>query len=149
MLVAALVVTPTAVAAAGPRCGGRPSWPPGPASGAFLSDPVRGRAAGAARLSTRVFGIWMSLEPAVAALIGLALLGQHLSVSEWAAVGCVVVACVGAARSAPRLPRPICQARPQFPPAPDLAAGPPPSVPGLGTQRHNYPAYDRDQPSSR
>jgi len=42
----------------------------------------------------------------VAALIGLALLGQHLSVSEWAAVGCVVVACVGAARSAPLAPAP-------------------------------------------
>ena len=52
------------------------------------------------RLPTRVFGIWMSLEPAVAALIGLAVLGQHLSAGQWAAVGCVVAACVGAARSA-------------------------------------------------
>jgi inner membrane transporter RhtA len=48
-----------------------------------------------------VFGIWMSVEPAVAALIGLALLGQHLSVAEWAAVGCVVAASIGAARAAP------------------------------------------------
>jgi len=52
------------------------------------------------RLSTRVFGIWMSPEPVAAALIGLALPGQHLPVSEWAAVGCVVIACIGAARSA-------------------------------------------------
>jgi inner membrane transporter RhtA len=58
-----------------------------------------------------VFGIWMSLEPVAAALIGLALLGQHLSVGEWAAVGCVVTACIGAAcigaaRSAPPSPAP-------------------------------------------
>jgi inner membrane transporter RhtA len=53
------------------------------------------------RLPSRVFGIWMSVEPAVAALIGLALLGQHLSVAEWAAVGCVVAASIGAARAAP------------------------------------------------
>jgi inner membrane transporter RhtA len=44
----------------------------------------------------------MSVEPAVAALIGLFLLGQHLSVAEWAAVGCVVAASIGAARAAPR-----------------------------------------------
>jgi inner membrane transporter RhtA len=49
-------------------------------------------------LPSQVFGIWMSIEPAVAALIGLFLLGQHLSLAEWAAVGCVVAASVGAAR---------------------------------------------------
>ena len=46
----------------------------------------------------RLFGVWMSLEPAVAALIGLALLGQHLSAVEWLAICCVMVACAGAAR---------------------------------------------------
>jgi len=39
----------------------------------------------------------MSLEPAVAALIGLALLGQHLSAVQWLAICCVMVACAGAA----------------------------------------------------
>jgi len=102
MLVAALVVTPTAVAAAGPALR-RPSVLAAGASVGVLSSaiPYAVELRALRRLSTRVFGIWMSLEPAVAALIGLALLGQHLSVSEWAAVGCVVVACVGAARSAP------------------------------------------------
>ena len=52
------------------------------------------------RVPARVFGIWMSLEPAVAALVGLALLGEVLGLAEWAAVGCVVVACAGAARGA-------------------------------------------------
>jgi inner membrane transporter RhtA len=50
------------------------------------------------RVPTRVFGVWMSLEPAVAALIGLAVLGQRLSLLEWAGICCVVVASAGAAR---------------------------------------------------
>jgi inner membrane transporter RhtA len=41
----------------------------------------------------------MSLEPAVAALVGLVLLGQGLRWYEWAAVGCVVLASAGAART--------------------------------------------------
>jgi threonine/homoserine efflux transporter RhtA len=88
------------------------------------------------RLSTRVFGIWMSLEPAVAALIGLALLGQHLSVSEWAAVGCVVVACVGAARSAPPAPTPDLPGPAPVPPAPDLGGR---SAPVCTRSRHPAP----------
>lgn len=51
------------------------------------------------RIPAKVFGIWMSLEPAVAALVGLVLLGQGLRWYEWAAVGCVVVASAGAART--------------------------------------------------
>jgi inner membrane transporter RhtA len=50
------------------------------------------------RVPPRVFGIWMSSEPAVAALVGLALLGQALAVREWLAIGCVMAACAGAAR---------------------------------------------------
>jgi inner membrane transporter RhtA len=50
------------------------------------------------RIPARIFGIWMSLEPAVAALVGLALLGEALAPREWAAIGCVIVACAGAAR---------------------------------------------------
>jgi len=52
------------------------------------------------RIPARVFGVWMSLEPAVAALIGLVMLGQRLSAVEWFAIGCVIVACAGAARGA-------------------------------------------------
>ena len=52
------------------------------------------------RIPARVFGIWMSLEPAAAALVGLVILGQALAVREWLAIGCVMVACAGAARGA-------------------------------------------------
>jgi inner membrane transporter RhtA len=48
------------------------------------------------RLRAATFGVLMSLEPAMAALSGLLFLGQHLRVREWVAIGCVVVASVGA-----------------------------------------------------
>ncbi|HYB85277.1 MAG TPA: EamA family transporter, partial [Streptosporangiaceae bacterium] len=54
------------------------------------------------RIQARVFGIWMSLEPAVAALVGLVMLGESLAVSEWVAIVCVMVACAGAARGSSR-----------------------------------------------
>jgi inner membrane transporter RhtA len=50
------------------------------------------------RVPARVFGVWMSMQPAVAALIGLAMLGQRLSLPEWAGICFVVVASAGAAR---------------------------------------------------
>ncbi|HEX5495770.1 MAG TPA: EamA family transporter [Mycobacteriales bacterium] len=51
-------------------------------------------------IPARTFGLLMSMEPAVAALIGFAVLGEVLSVREWLAIGLVVAACVGATRSA-------------------------------------------------
>jgi inner membrane transporter RhtA len=46
----------------------------------------------------RVFGVLMSLEPAVAALCGLVVLGQLLGPAQWAAVCLVVAASIGATR---------------------------------------------------
>ncbi|MEU8197884.1 EamA family transporter [Microbispora amethystogenes] len=51
------------------------------------------------RMPKRVFGILMSLEPAVAALVGLFVLHEVLQGREWAAIGCVVVASIGATRA--------------------------------------------------
>jgi inner membrane transporter RhtA len=51
------------------------------------------------RIPTSLFGVWMSVQPAVAALIGLVLLSQHLSLPEWAGIGCVIAASAGAAAS--------------------------------------------------
>jgi inner membrane transporter RhtA len=47
-------------------------------------------------LPARVFGVLMSLEPAVAAIAGLVVLGQDLEVREWLAIVLVVVASAGA-----------------------------------------------------
>jgi inner membrane transporter RhtA len=52
------------------------------------------------KIPTRVFGILMSLEPAVAALIGLVVLQESLRWSQWIAVLCVVAASAGATRGA-------------------------------------------------
>src|SRR4051794_21011157 len=54
------------------------------------------------RLPPRVFGVLLSLEPAVAALAGWALLAQPLGAPEAVAVGVVVVASVGSTLSARR-----------------------------------------------
>jgi inner membrane transporter RhtA len=51
-------------------------------------------------LPNGVFGVLMSLEPAVAALIGFLALSQGLSASEIAAVAMVVIASAGALRGA-------------------------------------------------
>ncbi|MFJ5534124.1 EamA family transporter [Streptomyces sp. NPDC093261] len=51
------------------------------------------------RLPPRVFGVLTSLEPAVGALIGLFLLGQHLAAPQWVGVGAVALAAVGATRT--------------------------------------------------
>jgi len=51
------------------------------------------------RLRPALFGVLMSLEPAAAALAGLLVVGEHLSVVQWLAIGCVVAASVGATRA--------------------------------------------------
>ena len=50
-------------------------------------------------LPAATFGVLMSLEPAAAALAGLVVVGEDLAVAQWAAIGCVVVASVGATRA--------------------------------------------------
>jgi inner membrane transporter RhtA len=52
------------------------------------------------KMPPRVFGILMSLEPAMAALAGLIVLGELLDWLQWTAVLCVVAASVGATRGA-------------------------------------------------
>ncbi len=47
------------------------------------------------RVTPRAFGVMMSLEPALATAAGFAVLGQHLSLREWIALGLVVAANAG------------------------------------------------------
>jgi inner membrane transporter RhtA len=51
------------------------------------------------RLPARVFGVLMSLEPAVAALAGLVVLGQRLSARDLVAIALVICASVGVTRT--------------------------------------------------
>ena len=52
------------------------------------------------RIPVQVFGVLMSLEPAIAALVGLVLLGEVLGLREIAAIALVVTASVGATKTA-------------------------------------------------
>jgi inner membrane transporter RhtA len=54
------------------------------------------------RLTTAAFGTLMSLEPAIAMVIGFLVLHQELGLLAVAGIGCVVAAGVGAERSGAR-----------------------------------------------
>jgi inner membrane transporter RhtA len=98
MCVAAVLVTGPGVAAGAPRMF-RPSLLAAGAAIGLLSSviPYWLEFEALRRVPARVFGVWMSVQPAVAALIGLALLGQRLTAAEWAGICCVAVASGGAA----------------------------------------------------
>jgi inner membrane transporter RhtA len=99
MVVSAVLVTPTAVISGGSAMFRPAVLATGAAVGMLSSViPYRLELESLRRMPTRLFGVWMSLEPAVAALIGLVMLGQHLTVLEWLAIGCVMIACAGAAQ---------------------------------------------------
>jgi len=99
MVVAGVVVIGPAAEAAGPAFSHPSLLADGLAIGLLSSAvPYRLELEALRRLPARVFGILMSLEPAVAALVGLALLGEALAVRQWLAVALVVIACGGAAR---------------------------------------------------
>jgi inner membrane transporter RhtA len=98
MCVAAVAVTAPGVAAGAPKMF-RPSLLAAGAGIGLLSSviPYWLELEALRRIPTSLFGVWMSVQPAVAALIGLAVLGQHLSPAEWAGICCVVAASAGAA----------------------------------------------------
>ena len=130
MLVAALAVTPAALSAARGALGRPAVLATGAAIGLLSSViPYRFELEALRRIPAGVFGIWMSLEPAVAALVGLVLLGQVLGAGEWAAIGCVMVACAGAARGSAARNRSAPDARPACQPEPsDPTMGPCPPI---------------------
>jgi threonine/homoserine efflux transporter RhtA len=119
MIVAAILVTGPAVAQAGPALTQPGPIAEGLAVGLLSSViPYRFELEALRRVPAGVFGIWMSLEPAVAALVGLALLGEALEARQWLAIVLVIIASAGAARSS---------AGPNQPPAKLPADVPPPA----------------------
>jgi inner membrane transporter RhtA len=101
MVIGAIAVTPVAAASAGAVLF-RPSVLAAGLGIGVLSSviPYRFELEALRRLPARVFGICMSLEPAVAALVGVVLLGQALGLAQWLAIGCVMAATAGAALGA-------------------------------------------------
>jgi inner membrane transporter RhtA len=59
------------------------------------------------RIPPRVFGILMSLEPAAGALAAMIVLSEFLTFIQWLAMACVVIASIGATRTAPRSQEPV------------------------------------------
>jgi len=101
MVVSAIVVTPPALIAGGSAMFRPAILAVGMAIGVLSSViPYWLELESLRRMPMRLFGVWMSLEPAVAALIGLVMLSQHLTIVEWIAICCVMAACAGAAQGA-------------------------------------------------
>ena len=103
LAVAAVVVVPVGVREAGAAL-----WDPhvllfGLAVAAVSSAvPISLEMVALKRLPKEAFGIMISMEPAVAALLGLALLGEHLSALQWLAIGCTMLAAAGSSVTAQR-----------------------------------------------
>jgi inner membrane transporter RhtA len=133
MCVAAVVVTPPGVIQGAPKMF-RPQLLATGAGIGLLSSviPYWLELEALRRIPASLFGVWMSVQPAVAALIGLIFLGQHLSIAEWSGICCVVAASAGAAHSAATSARVIPPGHPATPPATDapefLPSPSPPTV---------------------
>lgn len=99
MCVASLVMTPVGIAAGGSHLLEPRSLLLGAAVGLLSSAiPYSFENEALRRIDPAVFGVLMSIEPAVAALAGLLLLGQGLSARAVLGIALVVIASVGAAR---------------------------------------------------
>lgn len=54
------------------------------------------------RLSTRVFGLLMSMEPAIATLVGLVLLGERIGIRSFVSIVLITIAIIGTLRGESR-----------------------------------------------
>ena len=98
MAAGALIVLPAGVIrAGGALVAARPAGLGARRGARLLGAAVLARARGAATAPEAVFGVLMSLDPAVAALAGWLLLDQDLGARELLAIAMVVVASAGAA----------------------------------------------------
>ena len=105
MMLAAVLALPFGVAGAGARLLEPRSLALGAAIGLLSSAiPYSLELEALRRIAPAVFGVLMSLEPAVAALAGFLVLGQTLGPRELAGMALVVAASVGVARRARAAP---------------------------------------------
>jgi inner membrane transporter RhtA len=107
MLAAALLTVPVGLAKSGTKLFSGAVLPLGLALAVVSSAlPYSLEMIAMPRLPAKTVGVLMSLEPAVAAIFGLLLLGEHLNILQSAAIGSIMVASAGsaAARDAKGLP---------------------------------------------
>jgi inner membrane transporter RhtA len=97
LIIAALVTVPIGLFAAGSALIAPASLPLGLGIAVFSSAlPYTLEMVALRRLSTRTFGTLMSFEPAIAAIAGLLLLREHLTLLQYLAIAAIVAASVGA-----------------------------------------------------
>ena len=97
LMVAALAIAPIGVWDAGTRLLSHDVWPRGLAIAVLSSAlPYTLEMIALRQLSARVYGTLMSLEPAGAALVGLVLLQERLSLVQWVGIVAVMMASAGA-----------------------------------------------------
>ena len=96
MLVGAILIVPIGIAQAGSALLD-PAVLPTALGVAFLSSalPYSLEMYAMTRVPPRTFGVPMSLDPALAAVAGLVMLGEHLALVQWLAIGCIVAASAG------------------------------------------------------
>ncbi len=105
MCIASVALLPVGIAAGGSQLLQPRSLALGAAVGVLSSAiPYSFEQEALRRIAPSVFGVLMSLEPSVAALAGLIVLGQGLSGREGFGMALVVVASVGASRRAAKAP---------------------------------------------
>lgn len=99
-VVATLLLTPTAVGTAGGDLLDPRILALGAAVGLLSSViPYSCEMVALRTIRPSVFSILMSLEPAAAALAGIVVLQEFLSLEQWLAMVCIIIASVGATRS--------------------------------------------------
>jgi inner membrane transporter RhtA len=98
MLIGTICIAPFGVAHAGALLL-KPEILPTALGVAFLSSalPYSLEMYSMTRMPARIFGVLMSLDPALAAASGLVLLGERLSWLQWLAIACIVLASAGSA----------------------------------------------------
>lgn len=106
MVVATLVAAPVGVAQGGSALLSQSALAVGAAVGLLSSAiPYSLEMEALRRIAPNVFGVLMSLEPAVAALAGFAVLGQSLGLRQLGGVALVICASLGATLARPAGPR--------------------------------------------
>ncbi|MEQ1730573.1 MAG: EamA family transporter, partial [Vicinamibacterales bacterium] len=96
MLIAACLVVPVGVAAAGTSLWSMAVLPMGAAVAVMSSAlPYTLEMTALRRLSTKTYGTLTSMEPALGALTGLFLLHEQLTLVHWLGIGAVMVASAG------------------------------------------------------
>jgi inner membrane transporter RhtA len=97
LLIAAVLTVPIGVVDAGSRLVDPATLPFGVGVAIFSSAlPYTLEMVALRGLSTRVFGTLMSFEPAIAAVAGVVVLHEALTLTQWTAIGAVVLASAGA-----------------------------------------------------